>query len=371
MSGKYSGVQFDLHNCINYIELDESILGIKGVVKNETVLKGVYTTSVYKKSKTKKESSVNHNSFYNQISLVVAPGRNVKLFANGSIHVTGLRDPDELPKLMSDLYKKLSSVTGETNVKVFTDNGITRDIDDNIYGESGVIGYKMENGLFCINGSTYTLDAHTGFFVSAKGLRKKKLCNQHGQPVGYLVIKLLKNKSKLYKKNSCIVFDKNVYTDEAFDYSLIYHMGKETSVIGKRVYEINPVPERLPGVYKKDLVKGVLTGTTCKVNCINIYFTLERPISRKRLFEFLSSHGYTVEFKPEKYSGVKLIYKINPLSNGPHECALNCVCDNVTFLIFQSGNVIASGFNNVHSIEKVVADVTGLFTQNPQMWLQN
>jgi TATA-box binding protein (TBP) (component of TFIID and TFIIIB) len=72
------------------------------------------------------------------------------------------------------------------------------------------------------------------------------------------------------------------------------------------------------------------------------------------------------EYKPEKYSGVKLRYKISKQlqqQNGICNCTCKCTCNNITFLIFQSGNIIATGFKSVEEIEGIVDQFKNLIEE--------
>ena len=64
---------------------------------------------------------------------------------------------------------------------------------------------------------------------------------------------------------------------------------------------------------------------------------------------------YICKYKPESYSGIKLMYKIpaNGSDIGHCKCNIKCTCTNITFLIFQTGNVIATGFKTCEQIQKI------------------
>ena len=75
------------------------------------------------------------------------------------------------------------------------------------------------------------------------------------------------------------------------------------------------------------------------VNCMNVYFNLEFMINRQRLYEKLLDMNYICKYKPETYSGIKLVYKIplditNKKVDGLCHCSTKCTCLNVTFLVF-------------------------------------
>ena len=91
---------------------------------------------------------------------------------------------------------------------------------------------------------------------------------------------------------------------------------------------------------------------------MNVYFTIDYKINRQRFYERLIDMNYICKYKPESYSGIKMLYKIplqekTNLKPGLCPCTNKCTCINVTFLIFQSGNVIATGFKTNEQIQVV------------------
>jgi TATA-box binding protein (TBP) (component of TFIID and TFIIIB) len=94
------------------------------------------------------------------------------------------------------------------------------------------------------------------------------------------------------------------------------------------------------------------------VNCINVYFNINFTINRQRFYEKLIQMNYICKYKPESYSGIKLLYKIplQRIKNGLCICTTKCTCLNITFLIFQSGNVIATGFKTMEQIDKITSE---------------
>ena len=112
--------------------------------------------------------------------------------------------------------------------------------------------------------------------------------------------------------------------------------------------------KKLDGIINDDTkIKSLID---FNVNCINIYFSLNYEINRQRLFNKLVEHDYICKYKPESYSGIKLIYKygLNNIKNGICSCSDKCTCTNITFLIFQSGNIIVTGFKNTKEIDNIL-----------------
>jgi TATA-box binding protein (TBP) (component of TFIID and TFIIIB) len=102
------------------------------------------------------------------------------------------------------------------------------------------------------------------------------------------------------------------------------------------------------------------------VNCMNVYFNIDYQINRQRLYEKLIDLNYICKYKPESYSGIKLIYKLSMdlddflQQRGICMCSNKCTCVNITFLIFQSGNVIATGFKTMDQIEYITKNFINL-----------
>jgi len=378
----------NLMNIGKYLKIDDVILGLKYNFGKSSILKGTYSTSIYKKSKTKNQDKINKTLFYNQVSIVMKIESNVvnvKLFGNGSLHLTGVKDPKEGRVVMMILYNKLLKLCDEYDMILLTldTNNIYLDNNNNIYTRDSdnrmVIGFKYTNAkneiLYNIYKKDYVIDKNTGLFINKKfeNKRTRTLLSLNGEKVGVLRIELLKNKSKLYKNNS-INFD---YTN-----GFIYYDGEgKSNIIGKILYEINgdfdrnekgnncPIIEykyncnpffSISKVYTiEELQSCTDKELQYDINCINVYLNINVELNRQRLFNKLIQMSYIAEYKPEKYSGIKLRYKISKQPTqkmGICECINKCTCNNVTFLIFQSGNIIATGFKSLIEIDAIIHD---------------
>jgi TATA-box binding protein (TBP) (component of TFIID and TFIIIB) len=383
--------QFNLNNIGRYLDIDDTILGIKYHYGNgESIIKGKYLTAIYKKSKSKNENKINKKLFYNQVSLIIKHiGKdknnkncdenivNVKIFGNGSLHLTGVKNTLEGQEIVLILYKKLEKFKNTFSTILLTKdtNGVYLDSSNNVYSTAltnkTTIGYKLTNSIYVINKKEYYItyididSSRLRVFMSNKleAKRTRNILNMDGKNIGYSKINLIRNKSKLYKNNSNIHFDKN----------FIFYDGNGTStIIGNISYEINekiiqcndvtpnlieysyncnpfitePIQEKLNDIDNLNM----------NVNTINIYFKLDFELNRQRLFNKLLELKYIAEYTPEKYSGVKLTYKINQnyLNDGKCLCNNKCTCNNITFLIFQSGNIIVTGFKNINDIANIL-----------------
>lgn len=397
MSMQMPDCSLNLINVGKYLEIDDHILGIKYNYGKSSILKGKYSTSIYKKSKVKNQDKINTKLFYNQVSIIVNLNPenelhiiNVKLFGNGTLHMTGVKHPTEGKKVMVVLYKKLLQLMNKTdNVLLTSDtNNIYVDNDNNIYTKTQdnrtIIGFKYINNneiLYNIHKKDYTIDTQTGLYISKKfeSKRTKSILNLDGEKVGHSKIELLKNKSKLYKNNANVNFDYNS--------GFIYYDGDgKSNIIGKIIYEyisenrdttiLNQIVEykytcnpffNESTIYSiKDFDTFSLDKLEFDVNCINIYLNINFELNRQRLFNELVKKSFICEYKPEKYSGVKLRYKLSkmlPNKIGICECTNKCTCNNITFLIFQSGNIIVTGFKSINEIDGIIDNFNNLLSE--------
>jgi TATA-box binding protein (TBP) (component of TFIID and TFIIIB) len=378
LSSQLPNCTINLTNVGKYLEIDEIIIGIKYNFANLNVLKGKYCTTVYKKSKVKCEEKINRNLFYNQVSIIVnnqGNHINVKLFGNGSLHLTGCRAVSEGAEVTRLLYNKLSALRDATNSIILSKdvNGVLLDKDNLIYSydTNQIIGYCNVHlpNTYCIGNKEYDIDRKTGLFISKKleTQRRRKLLDLNGRVAGVCSLDLIKNKKKFYRKNS------NIWID--YQNSLIYYDNE--LIIGRLVYSLEGVKDNSSCEDVVEIEYGccpfvqrtytIPTSIPVDINCINVYFNINMKINRQRFYECLLHANYICKYSPESYSGIKLLYKISKDESetrayGICYCNSQCTCSNITFLIFQSGNVIATGFKQEHHVESVTRDFLRICT---------
>lgn len=398
MSLQMPNCNLNLMNIGKYLQIDENIIGIKYNFGKSSILKGKYSTSIYKKSKTKNQNKINKTLFYNQVSIIVNLDPqsndkviNVKLFGNGSLHLTGIKHPLDGKNILYILYKKLLCLRSQYDTILLTAdiNNVYLDNNNNIYTRDNtdkrIIGFKyiLKNEvIYNIHKKDYLIDSKTGLFISKKfeSKRSKPLLDLNGDKIGVCKIELLKNKSKLYKNNSNVNFDYHtgfIYYDGDGKSNIIgkinYRFDKEFDInkifvddqIIEYKYNCNPFSQESIIYTLHDLKNLNENELQCDINCINIYLKLDFELNRQRLFNELIKQSYITEYKPEKYSGVKLRYKIStqPIHKmGICECINKCTCNNITFLIFQSGNVIVTGFKSLIEIDNIINNFNMMIT---------
>lgn len=392
LSTQLPNCQINLTNVGKYLEINDKIIGIKYKFGNLDIMKGEYSTTVFRKSKNKKQDKINKILFYNQVSLIINTGFNivknenshvnVKIFGNGSLHITGCKSINEGIETTKIIYKMLKSCEDKKDIIFLSkdENGVLLDSNNFIYtyNNKRIIGYKNESNVYIIHKKEYDIDHKTGMFISKRleTQRKRSILNFDGIEIGHSKIELFKNKSKFYKNNSYIFYD-NVN-------NLIYY--KNETIIGKITYYIDEkcitsfenTPDNFEyehncNVFENKNYKLDLCDSNFKnlikldVNCINVYFNLNMKINRLKLYKLLISLNYICKYHPESYSGVKLIYKIqrdNHKNEGYCFCNNKCTCTNITFLIFQSGNIIVSGFKSEEQINNVIKNFISICYEN-------
>ena len=389
MSIKIPDCSLNLVNIGKYLKIDDDIIGIKynfGSCSN-SILKGKYSTCMYNKSKLKNHNKISKKLFYNQVSIIIKIDDNiinVKLFNNGTLHLTGVKDINNSRRVVILLYEKLIKLANEndTILLILDTNGIYIDNNNNVYSKSNnksIIGFKhCESNLILYNIHKKNYIYINGQFISHKfeSKRIKNILNLDGDKIGYSKIELLKNQSKLYKNNPNVNIDYEsnlIYYDSTINSQVIgkiryeyFDLHKYESVSHNEnyleyQYSCNPFINNILGIL--DINKLSDKELNIDVNCINIYFKLDFLLNRQRLFNKLNENMYNCEYKPEKYSGVKLRYKTKSNKSedniyGICSCNNKCICSNSTFLIFQSGNVIAMGFKSISEIQTVLDNFT-------------
>lgn len=299
LSGKFANCEFNLYNIGKYLNIDENIIGIKYYFYNDSILKGIYQTCYIKKTK-KKSKSVNKILFYNQISLIIKHNKNqinLKLFKNGSIQITGCKVFEHVNDYLDILYQKLLNLQNGKHQII-----LTRDSRDYLLDCHNYI-YEVINNNYVVTGYKYNNNYNK---FNTKNL----------------------NQEEKTKDNIVII---------NYDTSPFH----STNPIIKDKYNIN-------------------------IDCINICVNIESTLNLYKLYDYLINGNYMCKYNPQIYSGLKFIYKYKIHHNeheidknvldrdGQCQCKYKCICINITFLIFQTGNVICTGFKSFDQINQII-----------------
>ena len=376
LSTKLPNCQLNLTNIGKYLDIDDEIIGIKYNYADLSIMKGKYSTTIYKKAKVKDAEKIKKTLFYNQISIILnnsGNNVNVKLFGNGSLHLTGCKSITEGTTVTRKIYDKLQTLTKNKDTILLTKdvNGVLVDKDHLVYSYDSktIIGHckDWQNKHYVINKKDYVIDSKTNMFITQKmeTQRRHFIHNLNGEYIGYTRIELLKNRHKFYKKNNNIFFDIEngliYYNNDTIIGKINYDIDKSKITDLQSVEDIQEIQYECNPFYNSDyaLTDDQLENTIdLNVNCMNVYFTIDYKINRQRFYERLIQMNYICKYKPESYSGIKFLYKVplnkcDEINIGICPCTNKCTCINITFLIFQSGNVIATGFKTNEQVAKI------------------
>ena len=376
LSTKLPDCQLNLTNVGKYLDIDDEIIGIKYNYADLSIMKGKYSTTIYKKAKVKDTEKIKKTLFYNQISIILnnsGNNVNVKLFGNGSLHLTGCKSINEGVTVTRKIYDKLQTLVEKKDTILLTKdaNGVLVDKDHLVYSYNSktIIGHCKDwmNKHYVIHKKDYLIDLKTNMFITQKmeTQRRHFIHNLDGEYIGYTRIELLKNRHKFYKKNNNIFFDIEngliYYNNDTIIGKIVYTIDNSKTTDLQSVEDIQEIEYACNPFCNNDyvLTKDQLQNNIdLNVNCMNVYFTIDYKINRQRFYERLITMNYICKYKPESYSGIKFLYKIplnqgKNMNNGICPCTNKCTCINITFLIFQSGNVIATGFKTDEQVKKV------------------
>jgi TATA-box binding protein (TBP) (component of TFIID and TFIIIB) len=376
LSTKLPDCQLNLTNVGKYLDIDDEIIGIKYNYADLSIMKGKYSTTIYKKAKVKDAEKIKKTLFYNQISIILnnsGNNVNVKLFGNGSLHLTGCKSIVEGYAVTRKIYDKLQTLVRSKDTILLTKdaNGILVDKDHLVYSYDSktIIGYckDWQNKHYIINKKDYIIDSKTNMFITQKmeTQRRHFIHNLNGEYIGYTRIELLKNRHKFYKNNNNIFFDIEngliYYNNDTIIGKIIYDIDNSKITDVKSVEDIQEIQYECNPFYNSNYTltdDQLQNAIDLNVNCMNVYFTIDYKINRQRFYERLIQMNYICKYKPESYSGIKFLYKVplnegNGINDGICPCTNKCTCINITFLIFQSGNVIATGFKTNEQVSKI------------------
>ena len=123
LSTKLPDCQLNLTNVGKYLDIDDEIIGIKYNYADLSIMKGKYSTTIYKKAKVKDAEKIKKTLFYNQISIILnnsGNNVNVKLFGNGSLHLTGCKSIVEGYAVTRKIYDKLQTLVRSKDTILLT-----------------------------------------------------------------------------------------------------------------------------------------------------------------------------------------------------------------------------------------------------------
>jgi hypothetical protein len=110
--------------------------------------------------------------------------------------------------------------------------------------------------------------------------------------------------------------------------------------------------------------------TKPQIALINTNFYTHFPINRQELDKILQELGYYSNYENSTYPGVNIKYVSNIECNHTEHKKnkkgkfLNCDCETITILTFQSGNVIITGAKTMNQINDAYKFINNVFKEN-------
>lgn len=345
--------------------IDETILGVKFHYGIFNINKGLYISKRRKKF-------TNPKSFYNQISIILNMRFseelydrkvNCKIFVNGSFQITGCKKTTDVYDVGRKLIQLLKDLDQNFNIKIIADVGFYLSYDQLLYTRSSskVVGYfKQEDNSYYINREPVIWDQKNQFWVvhpknkNKTFRRSRHIYNYNAEIIGTVDI-IIFNYAKKFYNQDCEIYN-----------GFIYHNNQK--IIGKE--EINLLKENrfkdseILTFKQKWLVvpfksfEGIpIIPTTKDIFTINVSFNIGFCIKQLKLKDFLQEHQILVDFKPEGFAGLNVTFKYSTNKyyalDGICHCSNQCTCINITFLIFQTGNINICGFKYQEQIDPV------------------
>jgi TATA-box binding protein (TBP) (component of TFIID and TFIIIB) len=338
----YINQLINLYDLGKYLQIDQDIVGYKYNFNNNMIIKGIF-----------KSKSTTNNFFNNQLTVKLRHPLNnriinVKIFNNGTFHFTGCTLTNDGELLTNFLIDKINNIKCNQEILLEKDeNGIYIDKKTNIIYNTFFysFGIKTEN-KYVINNIAYDFHIQKQFFINAKITKKRTILDTNGNIIGSCDI-LMSKGSKLFMNNN-IIIDLNKQK--------IFYNEKEIGNILFNITSSSITRDNLESThllkYKIKSIENYHINTI--TNCINVCFNVNTIINRLKLTEYLKNNNYIASYDPEIYSGVKLAFRQNKYNNGICYCNLKCICNTVTFLIFESGNIITTNFKEIDSINHTI-----------------
>ena len=294
------------------LDIDTNIIYIEYA---DIIEKGVNIKTISKKAKQKKKV------FYNQITIIVQPFKNrynnIKLFNNGAVSMTGLKNFDEGEKSIKILIDKISKLSG------FVFNELSNKfININKLEFEDISAIKCESCSNKYNNNMIKMSSCGCYFCN--------LCVKENKPI---------------LDDKCVKCEKIILMDALTD--------KNCKITNYKIVLINS--DYFVGFeIKRDELHKIL------VNNYNIYSSYEPCIYPGVNSKFYWNKDYK-DYNEYPFSGK--CYCDN-FCNGKGTGEGNGQCKKVTISIFQSGSVIITGGRSMEQIVDSYNFINKVFTEN-------
>ncbi len=312
-----TGLIFNLCNIGKYMKLNEQIISVRYMFGDVLVQRGAIDPG-----------KVAKRLFYNQLSIVVKKSVghvNVKLFNNGTVHMTGCKSESEFTNILHMLLHHITHTTPRSDIIGISldENDVYVDSDNMIYNDSEqIVGFKTCS-LYIFGNIKCIYDYEKKIFVSLKTFssRTQKLFDCNGSYCGIKQIELIKGKKRLFNQKNLVI-----------DSDTIYH---NNVVLGFVHWNFKKDKEK-NRVSFKELSYNVKCIETDMGNHLDIHLDVHSinvslkisAVNVNKMFKWCCSKNKICSFNPNKYPGLKLHF------------------EHVTVILFNSGNVLMFGMKS-------------------------
>lgn len=348
-SKQFEDFQVSLLDVMLFLELDSQIIGVKYAL-GKSLLRGLYETSLSRRCREKMK--VNKTGFYNQISFVLALEAhkrvNVKLFQNGSIHITGLRTVAEADTVAEVILRKIKDLgdRSEEFVVHADASGIPLLRSPRVTGTTFIMNTTLEQVIGFVSHTDtceYIIEKHRyrkhpslPFFVSVTNCRVRDLdgllCGSH----------VTRNLVKVRASHSVLITSspQQRRVQLGMEYVETTRNAYDTS-ISRHTYKINSA--YLPTGASLDTTRTLKYSCPVyeprgdafvNVHCINASCAWPTSINLQKLTAVFGDMGVSSLYRPESYAALRV-------RNEPH----------MTFLVFQSGAIITTGSRSYSQVQ--------------------
>ena len=354
-SGIELGIQVSLYNLSRYLDTDETVKGIKYMYLDKTICKGTYLVS--KKSSGK--------SFNNQVSIAMNINNrniNVKVFKNGTLHLTGPRSRSEILHVKDILLDKITGLYNEFDTIILEPGIPLVNSDGVLFNECGTrdIGF-VKCGVYIIDKRKFKFYPEQKVYISISNLNKKDVLDLNGDIIGTQVLDNNTNSKRIFKNGKSVtdtyfgLFIGKVLVG-AYLYTWVNGFDPE-------LYPRNLYVERIKKYQKypfNDTILDKTMYTDVKYYNISVNYSLGCKITRYDLQSYMEQQGYTLNYDIKKSSKVNFTYKDNSSNSGKCNCEFRCICKNVTVFIFASGKTNVYGIKSMEKVSVITNTINGI-----------
>lgn len=333
-----TGCEIDIDSVFTSITPDEDIVKIKCNNKEKT-------KTIQNECKT----------FYNQISIIFFDNMNLKIFNNGKLQVSGVKDRVLAETRVKNFLNRISTINGDSEIDVVVNNGL--------FCYKNKILKPFKDGYIChslikddkifINSYIYKVfPTIPGTFIQEKHIDKKKnIINCNGESIGNVEYQMIRK-----NKNLCIKNCTYEINDEKTECAIVNAYSQKIGVLkisidSEKIY--NPINQKVKLYFKccsstpelKNFKAANVNSNTKIKLCKGEY------IDRNMLFLFLQKNNVFCLYEPSKYPGVK--FNLN----------------NSKITIFRTGSVLFSSKTDIKidDIKSFFKDFSAITINEPEL----